>query len=361
MAAEKYHVRDWGREERWEKIASHVPGKSAQQCEDHARQLKSNPGLLLRGRKSDCKLSEPGPSAPPPPQEMDWQGHVAEAQHEKAAERQNADVKVELEFNHSTFCCDELKLVLVKLQKALMAANSDSAFKRIAPGRIKGDGSRKTVTELQLKIKGDTPDPSTNCFEICATKGTSKQDVFVTVSKTAADGEKAPYVRLQDAIDEALGRAEKEGGALEPEPEPQRRPRPAKQLTDEEERQRIHLLAERDENLTAEAIDGRLGDRAKDANDRRAEERRAANCAAHKENHTRKVEREKAAKREKQVASAERKLRAKKEFVASTSRTGCAGKLDRGALGTGAHAKDRPDQKALTRAHAEDAASRGRC
>ena len=45
---------------------------------------------------------------------------------------------------------------------------------------------------------------------------------------------------------------------------------------------------------------------------------------------------------------------------ASTSRTGCAGKLDRGALGTGAHAKDRPDQKALTRAHAEDAASRGR-
>lgn len=358
LAATKYHEREWGRK-RWEKIASHVPGKSAQQCEDHARQLKSNPGLL-RGRKSDCKPSEPGPSAPPP-QEKDWQGHVAEAQHEKAAERQNADVKVELEFNHSTFCCDELKLVLVKLQKALMAANSDSAFKRIAPGRIKGDGSRKTVTELQLKIKGDTPDPSTNCFEICATKGTSKQDVFVTVSKTAADGEKAPYVRLQDAIDEALGRTEKEGGALEPEPEPQRRPRPAKQRTDEEDRQRIHLLAERDENLTAEEIDGRLGDRAKDANDRRAEERRAANCATHKENHTRKVEREKAAKWEKQVASAERKLRPKKEFVASTSRTGCAGKLDRGALGTGAHAKDRLDQKALTRAHAEDAASRGRC
>ena len=364
-AAEKYHEREWGRK-RWEKIAGNVPDKSAQQCEDHARQLKSNPGLL-RGRNSGCKPSAPGPSAPPPPpppQEMDWQGLVAEAQHAEAAQQQEADVKLVRNHSASSYCCPGLLPVLVKLKKALTEANSETPgvvfFKKILPSRTKGDGSRRTVTELQLEIDEDQPEPRKS-IRLCATKGTMKQEVRVTISETAADGEKATLVRLQDAIDEALGRTEQEGGALEPEPEPQRRPCPAhEQLTEEELRQRILLEAERDENLTAEKIDGRLGDRAKDANDRRAEELRAAKCAAHKEDHTRKVEREKAADRQKQVASAGRKLRPKKEFVASTSRTGCAGKLDRGALGTGAHAKDRPGQKALMRAHAEDAASRGR-
>ena len=61
-----------------------------------------------------------------------------------------------------------------------------------------------------------------------------------------------------------------------------------------------------------------------------AEKLRAANCAAHKEKHTRIVEREKAADQEKHVASASRKLRADKNFVESTSHTGSAGKLDGG-------------------------------
>ena len=145
--------------------------------------------------------------------------------------------------------------------------------------------------------------------------------------------ETAPDVRLQDAIDQALGRTE-EDGAQEAEPEPQRRPRPAQQLTDEEvrqrDRQRIRQQHEHDESLTAEEIDARLGGRAKDANDGMAEKLRAANCAAHKEKHTRIVEREKTADQEKHVASASRKLRADKNFVESTSHTGSAGKLDGG-------------------------------
>ena len=206
-----------------------------------SRQLKSNPGLL-RGRKSGCKPSGPGPSAPPPPpppQEMDWQGLVAEAQHEEDAQPQEADVKLVRNHSASSYCPGLLP-VLVKLKKALTEANSETPgvvfFKKILPSRTKGDGSRRTVTELQLEIDEDQPEPRKS-IRLCATKGTMKQEVRVTISETAADGGKAPYVRLKDAIDEALGRIEQEGGALEPEPEPQRRPRPAhEQLTEEKTR-----------------------------------------------------------------------------------------------------------------------------
>ena len=85
-----------------------------------------------------------------------------------------------------------------------------------------------------------------------------------------------------------------------------------------------------------------------------------AKRAAHKEKHDRGVEAQKAAAKERNRASALRKLRADKNFIESTTHTGSAGKLDKGARGTGAFAKDREAERALVHAHAEAAAAKGR-
>ena len=107
-------------------------------------------------------------------------------------------------------------------------------------------------------------------------------------------------------------------------------------------------------------LEATVGPRSKVANRSAAAQLELERRREHKAKH----EHEKAAMAhatsEKNVAAATRKLRAIKGCMDSTTHTGSAGHLDKGAMGTGAYASDREAQKALIRAHAEDAAARKR-
>ena len=265
--------------------------------------------------------------------------------------------RVTLVRNHSSHV-EDLWPVLQRLQNILCRSEM-AGFKKITPAQMKRRACRP-VDRLQLLIQEQTA----SGFRLVALKGQTEQQIFVLAEGQNAFREMAPRNTLQDAIDEAVG--EDVGGEVPTsavrESSSARRDKPVVQLTEAELKQRL-LQRYGTERLDQEAdtvLEAVVGPKSKAANRATAAEIEVETRREHKTKFEQQKEAVAHANSEKNIAAATRKLRAIKGCMDSTTHTSSAGHLDKGAIGTGAHANDREAQKALVRAHAEDAAARKR-
>jgi len=216
-------------------------------------------------------------------------------------------------------------------------------------------------TQGQVRIEEQT----ISGYRLVALKGRMEQQVFVTADGQHAARDVAAWSKLQAAIEEALGEHSgavlpMDGGAA-PSVAEAGPSKPAVALTDEELKQRLLQRYSVERELEADAVlEATVGPRSRDANRSAAAQLELETRREHKAKHEREKEAMAHATSEKNVAAATRKLRSVKGCMDSTTHTGSAGHLDKGSLGTGSYASDREAQKALVRAHAEDAAARKR-
>lgn len=349
LKAEKKHpATDYpGRqEERFAAISERVAGKTPSQCKkllrdpSRFRQLQA----MFAARKVTATASTPPP--PPLPQQESWRTDFAEELAEEWAVGRS--LRVSLVRNHSTYL-EGLWPILQALQ-LILSRPEMGGFKKIMPAQIRRLACVPR-DKLTITITEETP----TGYRLTARKGRMEQLIFVTVNGTANSGEIAPRNQLSAAIDEVLGEGtdiavsavtEEDGPASQ-------RAKSAVELTDEEVKQRLlQRYGTERQGVEADAVlEASVGPASKDANRGAAAQLELERRRNLKAKHERDKAAMAAAEEEKKVVAATRKLRAIKGCMDSTTHTGSAAHLD---------SADKNAQKALVRAHAEDAAARRR-